>query len=314
MEKSAKIFIVGDKGIIGSALIRYFNSCGFNSILSKSVYGLDLIDKSSVYSFFEKEKPEYVFLTYVRSGGIVANIKYPAEFIYNNLQAQANIIHCSYEFGVKKLVFFGSSCSYPSDSRQPIKEEYLLSGNLEKTSESYAIAKIAGMKMCESYSQQYGVNYVPLIPATAYGPNDDFDLENAHVIPALIRRFHEAKIDKEKDVTVWGTGRPRREFLYVDDIVDASIFIMDNYDSSKIINVGCGRDISIEELTRLIKDIVGFKGDIIFDKSKPDGVPQKLLDSSKIEGLGWKARVSLKKGIKRTYDWYKDLSFYGERC
>lgn len=306
MKKTAKIFIVGDKSIAGAALIQYFKLNGFNNILSESTYGLDLIDQNSVYSFFKKEKPEYVFLTYAKSGGIVANINYPAEFIYYNLQVQNNIIHYSYEFGVKKLLFLGSSCVYPLNCPQPIKEEYLLSGNLEKTSESYALSKIAGIKMCQAYSKQYGLNFIPIIPATVYGPNDDFDLEGSHVISSLIRKFHEAKVNNEDKVVVWGTGKPRREFIYIDDIVDASIFLMDNYDAPEIINVGCGQDLSIEELAQLIKDIVGFKGEIIFDESKPDGTPQKLLDNSKITKLGWKAKTSLKGGIGRTYKWYKE--------
>ncbi|MCK4788052.1 MAG: GDP-L-fucose synthase [Desulfobacteraceae bacterium] len=306
MDKNTKIFVAGDKSIEGVALIQYFKLSGFNDILSESTYGLDLIDQNSVYSLFKREKPEYVFLTYVRSGGIVANINYPAEFIYNNLQVQNNVIHCSYECGVKKLLFLGSSCIFPRDCSQPMKEEYFLSGALERTSEAYAVAKIAGIKMCQSYNQQYEVRYISIIPATIYGPNDDFDLESGHVISSLIRRFHEAKVNNEKKVVVWGTGKPRREFIYVDDIVDACIFLMDNYDKPEIINVGCGEDMPIRELARLVKKIVGFNGEIVFDKSKPDGAPQKLLDSTKITNLGWKVKISLEEGIMRTHNWYKE--------
>lgn len=306
MEKGAKIFIVGDKSIIGAALLHYFKLEAFNYIFSESTYSVDLMDQNSVYSFLKKDKPEYVFLTYVKSGGIVANMEYPAEFIYNNLQIQSNIIHYSYEFGVKKLLFLGSSCIYPRGCLQPIKEDYLLSGELEKSSEPFAIAKIAGIKMCQSYSRQYGTNYISVIPATIYGPRDEFDLQESHVIPALIRRFHEAKINGEDKVIVWGTGRPRREFIYVDDVVSACIFLMDNYNLPETINVGGGNDLSIKELALLIKDIVGFKGEIIFDGTKPDGTPQKLLDNSKITKMGWEAKTSLKEGITLTYNWYRE--------
>ncbi len=306
MEKTAKIFIVGDKSIVGSALIQYFKSNGFTNILSESICCVDLLDQNSAHSFFKRVRPEYVFLTYVVSGGIAANIEYPADFIYRNLQIQNNIIHNSYQFGVKKLVFWGSSCAYPRDCPQPIKEEYFLTGELEGTSEPYAVAKIAGMKMCQSYCRQYGVDYISLIPATIYGPNDDFELESSHVIPSLIKRFHEAKEDDEPSVVVWGTGGPRREFLFIDDAVDASIFLLSRYSMPEIINVGCGEDISIKGLAELIKEIVGYEGQVLFDKSKPDGAPRKLLDNSKITDLGWKARVSLGEGIRQTYNWYKE--------
>jgi len=306
MEKTAKIFIVGDKSIVGSALIQYFRSCGFANILSESVCSIDLLDQYSVYSFFKSARPEYVFLTYVVSGGIAANIEYPADFIYRNLQIQNNIIHNSYQFGVNKLAFWGSSCAYPRDCPQPIKEEYFLTGELERTSEPYAVAKIAGMKMCQSYCRQYGVDYISLIPATIYGPNDDFELESSHVIPSLIKRFHEAKEDDEPSIVVWGTGEPRREFLFIDDAVDAGIFLLSRYSMPEIINVGCGEDISIKGLAELIKEIVGYEGQVLFDKSKPDGAPRKLLDNSKITDLGWKARVSLGEGIRQTYNWYKE--------
>jgi GDP-L-fucose synthase len=307
MKKDAKIFIVGDKKILGATLIQYLKSNGFNNLIGESDYRLDLTNQNSAYSFFKKEKPEYVFLTHVMSGGIIANINHPAEFIYYNLQVQNNIIYHSYKFGVKKLLFLGSSCVYPCDCPQPIKEEYLLTGKLENTNESYAIAKIAGIKMCQAYSQQYGLNCICLIPATLYGPKDDFDLENGHVLSCLIRKFHEAKVNNEANVIVWGTGKSRREFIYIDDVIDACIFLMTNYSSSEIINVGCGDDILIKELAKLIKDIVGFKGNIVFDESKPDGVLRKLLDNSKIINLGWKAKIGLEEGIRRTYEWYKGV-------
>jgi GDP-L-fucose synthase len=306
MVKNAKILVVGDKFVIGSALIQHFKSNGFSNILSESICGIDLLDQNSVYSFFKSARPEYVFLTYVVSGGIAANMEYPADFIYRNLQIQNNIIHQSYQFGVKKLVFWGSSCTYPRDCPQPIKEEYFLTGELEGTSEPYAVAKIAGIKMCQSYSQQYETNFISLIPATIYGPNDDFDLESGHVIPSLIKRFHQAKEGSEPGIVVWGTGEPRREFLFVDDAVDAGIFLLSRYSMPEIINVGCGEDISIKGLTELIKEIVGYEGQVLFDKSKPDGVPRKLLDNSRITDLGWKARVSLEEGIRQTYNWYKE--------
>jgi GDP-L-fucose synthase len=306
MEKDAKIFIAGDKSLEGGALIQYFRLHGFDNVLSESMVGLNLAEQDSVYSFFKKEKPEYLFLTHLKSGGIVANMKYPAEFIYTNLQIQNNIVHASYISGVKKLLFLGSSCVYPKNCLQPMKEKYLLTGELEKTNESYSIAKIVGIKMCQAYSQQYHVNYISVIPATIYGPEDDFDLEKSHVFSSLIRKFHKAKLNNEKSVIVWGTGRPRREFIYVDDIIDACIFLMDSYNSSEVINIGCGEDISIEELALLIKDTVGFKGEIIFDQSKPDGVVQKLLDNSKIRKLGWSPKITLEEGVTRTYNWYKE--------
>ncbi|MCK4786441.1 MAG: GDP-L-fucose synthase, partial [Desulfobacteraceae bacterium] len=301
-----KIFVVGDRSIVGSALIQHFESNGFNDIISESVCGLDLMDQGSVRRFFKTERPEYVFLTHLKSGGIIANTKYPAEFIYNNLQIQNNVIHHAYEYGAKKLLFLGSSCVFPRECPQPMKEEYFLSGRLEKTSESYAVAKIAGIKMCQSYNQQYGVKYMSLIPATIYGPRDDFDLETGHVIPSLIRRFHQAKVENKETVTIWGTGRPRREFLYVEDVVNAVIFLMDNYDESEVINVGGGLDVPIREVSQLIKDTVGYRGEIVFDPAKPDGAPQKLLDNNKAIKLGWKATVSLEEGIRRTYKWYRE--------
>lgn len=305
MQKRTKIFIATAKDIIGSSLIDYFRSNGFKNVKSDIDLDIDLLNQNSVYSFFKKEKPKNVFLTNIQSGGIFANIRHQAEFVYNNLQIQNNIIHSSFKCGVKKLLFVGSSCIYPRNCPQPIKEGYLLSGKLEESNEPYAIAKIAGLKMCQSYSRQYGLKYIVLIPATIYGPADNFDSKNGHVIPSLINRFHQAKIGNKVNVIVWGTGRPRREFLYVDDVINACIFLMDHYNSSEIINVGCQEDLSIKELVALIKDIVGFKGKINFDHSKPDGVTRKLLDSSKIAKLGWKPKISMEKGIRLTYEWYK---------
>lgn len=304
MEKNAKIFIAGNENIFTKGFVGYLKSKGYKNILTVSTYNLDLMDSKCVSSFFKRERPDFVFFPPIKSGGILANIKYPADFIYENLQVQNNIINYSYKFGVKKLLFIGSSCIYPCDCPQPMKEEYLFSGRLEKSSESYAIAKIAGIKMCQAYNQQYGTNYISLVPATIYGPDDDFYTENSHVIPSLIRKTHEAKINNKNAVTVWGTGKPRREFLYIEDFVEASLFLMDNYNQSEVINIGYGEDISIKDLALLIKDIVGFEGEILFDQSKPDGTLQKLLDSSKIIQLGWKPKVSLEEGIRRSYEWY----------
>jgi GDP-L-fucose synthase len=269
--------------------------------------------QDEVETLFETEKPEYVFLAAAKVGGILANNRYPAEFIYQNLLIESNVIHSAYASGVKKLLFLGSSCIYPRDCPQPMKEEYLLSGKLEPTNEPYAIAKIAGIKMCQSYNRQYGCRFILVMPTNLYGPGDNFDLETSHVLPALIRKFHEAKAsDKsrvtsdKKTVTLWGTGTARREFLHVDDLADACLFLMDHYDDSEIINIGVGKDISISEVADLIKDIVGFKGTIQYDRSKPDGTPRKLLDVSKLESLGWQPKISLREGVEMTYRWYVD--------
>jgi len=310
MKKLSKIFIAGKESIYTRGFIDYLKSKGFRNIVTNSDYNIDLVSQDSVHSFFKAEKIDYVFLTSVESGGIVANITYPAQFIYNNLQAQNNVVHYSYKFGVKKLLFMASSCVYPRGCKQPMKEEYLLSAKLEESNEPYAIAKIAGIKMCQAYSKQYNLKTVSLIPATIYGPNDDFDLRKGHVISSLIRKFHEAKIKGDNKVVIWGTGKPRREFLYLDDLTEACIFLMNNYHSSEIINVGYGDDISIRELALLIKNITGFKGKIVFDKSKPDGVLHKLLDKTKIRKLGWRPKIYLEEGILRTYGWYKANSEY----
>jgi len=280
---------------------------GYMNLIARTHAELDLTRQRDVEDFFDKERPEYVFLAAARVGGILANSTYPADFIYSNIVVQSNVIHSSYLFGVKKLLFLGSSCIYPRDCPQPMKEEYLLSGYLEPTNEPYAVAKIAGIKMCQSYNRQYGTNYISVMPTNLYGPNDNFDLQNAHVLPALIRKFHEAKVADQKEVVVWGTGSPRREFLYIEDLADACVFFMNNYNSSEIINIGVGKDISIRELALMVKEIVDYNGELVFDTSKPDGTPRKLLDVSKLSSLGWKAKTSLEEGIKKTYEWYAEM-------
>lgn len=296
---------MGYNDFIVSAFSNFLYEKQYVNIVNLNIAELGLINQNNVFDFFCKEKPEYIFFIGGKQGGILANITYPADFIYENLQMEINVIHCAYKTNAKRLLFLGSSCMYPKNCPQPIKEEYLLTGELEKTSEPYAIAKIAGIKLCQAYRQQYGFGCVCVVPATIYGPADDFNLETGHVISSLIRKFYTAKINNEKQVVIWGTGIPRREFIYVDDLVEACVFLMNNYENIKIINIGVGEDITIKELTLLIKETVGFKGEIIFDKTKPDGPPQKLLDNSKITELGWKAKISLKEGIARTCSWYK---------
>jgi GDP-L-fucose synthase len=304
MNLSSKIYIAGHKGLVGSALVRKLEELGYNNLILRTRDELNLLDQQQVENFFKKERPEYIFLAAAKVGGILANSQYGAEFIYENLQIQNNIIHNAYLQNVKKLLFLGSSCIYPKDCPQPIKEEYLLSGYLEPTNEPYAIAKIAGLKMCQSYNQQYQTNFISVMPTNLYGPNDNFDLESSHVLPALIRKFHEAKTNNNNSVVAWGTGEPRREFLYIDDLADACIFLMNNYNSSEIINIGNGLDITIKELAETIKDIIGFTGKIEWDKTKPDGTARKLLDVSKLHTLGWKHKVNLEEGIRLTYNWY----------
>ncbi|MEW6101514.1 MAG: GDP-L-fucose synthase [Candidatus Omnitrophota bacterium] len=306
MNNNSRIYVAGHTGLLGSALMRILKEGGFNNIITRSSEELDLIDQVKTEKFFKEEKPEYVALCAARVGGIIANSTYPAEFIYNNIQIESNVIHYSYKFGAKKLLFLGSSCIYPKNSSQPIKEEYLLTGKPEETSEPYAIAKIAGIKMSQAYRKQYGLNCITILPATLYGPNDSFDLQNSHVLSALLRKFHEAKIKGEGSVTVWGSGSPRREFLYVDDAAAACLFLLENYDAGEIINCGTGEDISVKKLAFLMKEITGFSGRITFDKSKPDGVSRKLLDSAKIKKMGWMPKVSLRNGIEQTYAWYKE--------
>ena len=309
MEKGSKIYLAGHRGLVGSALKRNLESNGYSNLIFRTHKELDLTDQHDINGFFSREKPEYVFLAAAKVGGILANSSYPAEFIYENLMIEANIIHAAYKNGVKKLLFLGSSCIYPKLAPQPLKEEYLLSGSLEETNEAYAIAKITGIRLCKHYNQQYGTNFISVMPTNLYGPNDNFDLETSHVMPALIRKFHEAKVNNEPEVVVWGTGKPLREFMHVDDMADACVYLMENFDYSKIgefVNIGVGKDITIRELAELIKGVVGFEGEIRYDASKPDGTPQKLLDVTRLNGLGWKAKISLKDGIRKTYEWYQE--------
>jgi len=304
MEKNAKIYIAGHRGLVGSAIVRNLESKGYTDIIVRTREELNLLDTKQVADFFSQEKPEYVFLAGAKVGGIKANEDYPADFIYQNLQIQNNIIHNAYKNNVKKLLFLGSSCIYPRDCTQPIKEEYLLTGPLEKTNEAYAIAKIAGIKMCQSYNKQYGTKFISVMPTNLYGPNDNFNLTSSHVLPALLRKFHDAKIHNEKEVVMWGTGSPMREFLYVDDLADACVHLMQNYVGDEIVNIGTGEDVAIRELAEIIKKIVGFQGEIVNDTTKPDGTPRKLLDVSKLHNLGWKHKTDLKDGIKSTYQWF----------
>jgi GDP-L-fucose synthase len=301
MEKTARIFVAGHRGMVGSAIVRELNRQGYNNIITRTSSELNLRDQAAVGSFFQTECPDYVFLAAAKVGGIHANNNYRAEFLYDNLQIQNNVIHFSYIYGVKKLLFLGSSCIYPKLAPQPLKEEYLLTGALEPTNEPYAIAKIAGIKMCEAYRDQYGCNFISAMPTNMYGPNDNYHPENSHVLPALIRRFHEAKEAKLPAVTIWGDGSPLREFLYADDLASALVFLMLNYNEKLFVNVGFGSDISIGDLALLIKKVVGYEGELNYDSSKPNGTPRKLMDSSRLFGLGWKPTVSLEQGIALAY-------------
>ncbi len=299
--------MAGHLGLVGSAIKRRLEDKGYNNIVCRSFEELDLRRQIDVENFFVKEKPEYVYLAAAKVGGIQANNTYPADFIYDNLAIELNVINAAYKYGVKKLLFLGSSCIYPKYAPQPLKEEYLLTGELESTNEAYAIAKIAGLKMCEYYNKQYGTNFLSVMPTNLYGPNDNFDLETSHVIPALIRKFHEAKVKNEQMVEVWGTGTPRREFLFVDDLADACIFLMEQYnydDIGSFVNIGTGKDISIKELAELIKEVCNYHGDIVYNPEKPDGTPQKLLDITRMKALGWGAKTPLRQGLLRTYQWY----------
>lgn len=308
MDKQAKIYVAGHRGLVGSALIRELHRQGYTNIVVKTHAELDLINQEAVNAFFMVEKPDYVFLSAAKVGGIGANSTYPAEFIYQNLMIATNIIHAAYKNNVKKLLFLGSSCIYPKMAEQPIKEESLLTGALESTNEAYALAKITGIKMCQAYNQQYGTKYISVMPTNLYGINDNFDLETSHVFPALIRKFHQAKINNEPIVTIWGTGAPIREFLFVDDLAEACIYLMNTYEEDKIVNIGTGVGVTIKELAESIMQVVGYKGELVFDTSKPDGTPIKINDVSYLNSLGWKAKVSLLDGIKRTYEWYKSKS------
>lgn len=304
MQKDSKIFVAGHNGLVGSAIVRHLKAGGFSNIVTKTRSECDLENQSSVFKLFLEEKPEYVFMAAAKVGGIMANMNYPVDFIRSNTLVQNNIIDASFYSGVKKLLFLGSSCIYPKLCPQPIKEEYLLSGPLEPTNEWYAIAKISGIKTCQAYNKQFGFNAISLMPTNLYGEGDNFDLENSHVLPAMIRKFHDAKINGNKEVVIWGTGTPKREFLYVDDLAEACLYLMENYDSPEIVNVGTGEDVSILELSKIVSDVVGFEGEIVLDASKPDGTPRKLLDVSKINSLGWKHRIDLKEGIEKTYKWF----------
>lgn len=304
MEKNSKIYVAGHKGLVGSAITRRLQAEGYSNLIFRTFEELDLMDQVATAKFFETEKPEYVFLAAAKVGGIKANDDFRADFIYQNLQVQNNVIYNAYKNGVKKLLFLGSSCIYPRDCPQPIKEEYFMTGPLEKTNDAYAIAKIAGIKMCESFNKQYGTKFISVMPTNLYGPNDNFDLESSHVLPALIRKFHDAKTQNKNEVVMWGTGKARREFLYVNDLADACVYLINNYSESEIVNIGTGEDIEIAELANLIKEIVGFEGQIAKDLNKPDGTPRKLLDVSKLHSLGWKHKTSLEDGIKKTYDWF----------
>jgi len=306
MNKDSKIYVAGHRGLVGSAIMRKLQQEGYTNIITRTHKELDLTNQAQTQEFFEKEKPEYVFLAAAKVGGIHANDTYPADFAYINIMIESNVIKASYDYGVKKLLFLGSSCIYPKLCPQPIKEEYLLTGPLEKTNEAYAIAKIAGLKMCQYFNSQYGTNYITVMPTNLYGPNDNFDLETSHVLAALLRKFHEAKIDKKQYVEVWGTGTPRREFLHVDDLADAVVYLMNNYDESEPLNIGTGKDITIKELAELIKEIVGYEGEIKFDTTKPDGTPRKLLDVSRLHATGWKHKIELREGIQSTYEWFKE--------
>ena len=321
MTKTSKIYIAGHRGLVGSAIIKNLTCKGYTNLITKTHDELDLTNQSAVAAFFEEEKPEYVILAAAKVGGIVANNTYRADFIYENLQIQNNVIHQSYVHGVEKLLFLGSTCIYPKNAPQPMKEEYLLTSELEYTNEPYAIAKIAGIKMCESYNLQYGTNFISVMPTNLYGPNDNFDLEKSHVLPALLRKIHEAKLQGKKEVEIWGRGNPRREFLYSEDMADACVFIMENVDfkdvaSNKVemrnthINIGTGKDISIKNLAKLIKKIICFEGNLIFDTSKPDGTMVKLTDPSKLHALGWYHKIELEVGIEEVYSWFKQNSIH----
>jgi len=309
MEKNAKIFVAGHRGMVGSALVRRLEQLGYRNILTRTSSEVDLRNQQQVFSFFEAEKPDYVFLAAARVGGINANNTYRAEFLYDNLMMESNIIHASYLNKVKKLLFLGSSCIYPRMAPQPLKESYLLTGTLEYTNEPYAIAKIAGIKLCENYRLQYGCNFISVMPTNLYGPNDNYDLAKSHVLPALLRKIHTAKIKNVPTVEVWGSGTPLREFLHVDDLSDACLFLMEHYNEAELVNIGTGTDLSIKDLALLIMQIAGYKGEIKFDSTKPDGTPRKLMDVTKLMQLGWKPKISLEEGIRMVYSDVEQMHF-----
>lgn len=309
MNKHDKIYVAGHRGMVGSAIVRKLQQEGFKNIITQTSAALDLRNQQAVLSFFEEEKPDYVFMAAAKVGGILANNTYRADFLYDNMMIQNNIIHASYLNNVTKLMFLGSSCIYPKLAPQPLKEEYLLTGELEHTNEPYAIAKITGIKLCDAYRDQYGCNFISVMPTNLYGPNDNYDLKKSHVLPALIRKFHEAKLNNTPSVTIWGTGTPRREFLHVNDLANACFFLMQEYNEPGFVNIGVGEDITITDLALLVKDIVGFTGDIVYDRTKPDGTPRKLMDVTKLTQLGWKAGISLSEGIKSVYKEFSEKIF-----
>ena len=305
-DKQAKIYLAGHRGLVGSAILRALERAGYGNLLLKTSAEVDLRNQAAVDALYASERPDYVIVAAARVGGILANDTYPADFLYDNLMMECNLIHGAYKAGVKKLLFLGSSCIYPKMAPQPLKEEYLLTGPLEPTNEWYAVAKIAGIKLCQAYRRQHDCNFISAMPTNLYGPGDNFNLETSHVMPALIRKFHEAKINNSPTVEVWGTGEPRREFLHVDDLADAVMYLMANYDGYDTINVGTGEDLKIAELANIVKQAVGFEGDIVFDTSKPDGTPRKLMDVSRLNATGWKARIGLEEGVRDAYRWFLD--------
>lgn len=304
MEKNSKIYIAGHRGLVGSAIVRNLEANGFTNIITRTHAELDLTNQADVRKFFEEERPEYVFLAAAKVGGIHANNTYPADFIYDNLMIQNNVIKAAHDFKVTKLLFLGSTCIYPKMAPQPIKEEYLLTGALEETNEAYAVAKIAGLEMCKFFKRQYGDNFISCMPTNLYGPNDNFDLKNSHVLPALIRKFHEAKANGSESVEVWGTGTPLREFIYVDDMAAACVFLMENYDGEQHVNIGTGEEVSIRQLAETVKEVVGFKGELVFNTYMPDGTPRKLTTVDKLHGLGFMHKVNLNDGIRMAYEWF----------
>jgi GDP-L-fucose synthase len=306
MNKDSKIYVAGHNGMVGSAIVRRLEEMGYNNIITVDKSVVNLLDQKEVDYFFEYQRPEYVFLAAARVGGIKANDEFRADFLYQNLMIQTNVIKSAFDNDVTKLLFLGSSCIYPKLCEQPIKEEYLLTGPLEPTNDAYAIAKIAGIKMCQDFNKQYGTNFISVMPTNLYGPNDNFDLQTSHVLPAIIRKFHDAKVENLNKVEIWGTGTPRREFLYVEDLADACVHLMNNYNDSEIVNIGTGEDITIKDLSYMIKDILGFEGEIHFNTDMPDGTPRKLLDVSKLESLGWKYKTNIKEGIEKTYQFFLD--------